>query len=450
MSRIPLQLVKSLWFTRGWTLQELLAPAKEIFFAKDWTPLGDRAHMANRISDVTRIHIGALKDRSTIWNYSIAQRMSWAANRRTTRVEDIAYCLLGIFDIHMFMLYGEGTRAFRRLQEELIRISDDQSILAWEQFVPGPRNLLSDVLAPSPAHFHCCGSVARAKRFAGATGAPYSFTNFGVAIRLPIIPTKRNGLVLAGLNCARHLYMPGRNIASATDSGSRQFYTWIPLRHIEEQKFDRAHLPGSLIYLEQSCPLAINATPTDLFICATQSSFEIKLDIFGELKLIGSKSSARPSGFLVIIGAGEFDPQIQMYEEAYTLNNMVMFTMRGKSRLNISHEVIHHAGTTVVLSAFWGVNDEVESILSTAILDPGAGIARRILNDPAWKTASNSLHGNQSNTSADVDMLHSCLRRLQKHDNDTAPLIHIEKNVLVDSHDDPVIVSHINFKAIKT
>ncbi|RYP51590.1 hypothetical protein DL768_003097 [Monosporascus sp. mg162] len=83
---------KSRWFTRGWTLQELLAPSREVFFAKDWTALGDRNQLARSISDITRIHISALRDRSTIWQYSVAQRMSWAADRQTTRQEDVAYC----------------------------------------------------------------------------------------------------------------------------------------------------------------------------------------------------------------------------------------------------------------------------------------------------------------------------------------------------------------------
>ncbi|RYP37989.1 hypothetical protein DL767_002717 [Monosporascus sp. MG133] len=122
---------KSRWFTRGWTLQELLAPSREVFFAKDWTALGDRNQLSRSISDITGIHIGALRDRSTIWQYSVAQRMSWAADRETTRPEDVAYCLLGIFNIHMPMLYGEGIDAFQRLQRAIIKITDDQSILAW-------------------------------------------------------------------------------------------------------------------------------------------------------------------------------------------------------------------------------------------------------------------------------------------------------------------------------
>lgn len=121
---------KSRWYTRGWTLQELLAPNTVIFFDQNWVGIGDKTMLASQISDITKIHKGALMDRSTIHNYSIAQRMSWAADRETTRTEDIAYCLLGIFDINMPLLYGEGPKAFARLQQQIINVSPDQSILA--------------------------------------------------------------------------------------------------------------------------------------------------------------------------------------------------------------------------------------------------------------------------------------------------------------------------------
>ncbi|TGJ78993.1 hypothetical protein E0Z10_g9771 [Xylaria hypoxylon] len=127
----PNSFATSRWFTRGWTLQELLAPDKVIFFDRNWGVLGDRKDLADTICNVTRIHIGALHDQNTVSQYSIAQRMSWAADRRTSRQEDTAYCLLGIFNINMPLLYGEGQRAFLRFQQEIIKVSDDQSLFAW-------------------------------------------------------------------------------------------------------------------------------------------------------------------------------------------------------------------------------------------------------------------------------------------------------------------------------
>jgi len=75
--------------------------------------------------------------------------MSWAARRQTTRTEDLAYCLLGLFDIHMPAVYGKGGDAFLRLQQEIIRTSGDESILVWDK--PGLRN--SGVLAAQPSNF---------------------------------------------------------------------------------------------------------------------------------------------------------------------------------------------------------------------------------------------------------------------------------------------------------
>jgi hypothetical protein len=121
---------QSRWFTRGWTLQELLAPSRIQFFNQYWEPIGTKTDLTDGISDITNIDLYALKG-GDLKRLSIARRMSWASNRQTTRVEDTAYCLLGIFDINMPLLYGEGSKAFIRLQEEIMKVSDDQSLFAW-------------------------------------------------------------------------------------------------------------------------------------------------------------------------------------------------------------------------------------------------------------------------------------------------------------------------------
>ncbi|KIN08755.1 hypothetical protein OIDMADRAFT_69002, partial [Oidiodendron maius Zn] len=121
----------SRWFSRGWTLQELLAPAKLQFFDKSWNSIGMKEDHMNVISVITNIDLFALNG-GDLRRLSIARRMSWAANRQTTRIEDMAYCLLGIFGINMPLLYGEGAKAFIRLQEEILKISNDQSLFAWK------------------------------------------------------------------------------------------------------------------------------------------------------------------------------------------------------------------------------------------------------------------------------------------------------------------------------
>ncbi|GAW13229.1 hypothetical protein ANO14919_026090 [Xylariales sp. No.14919] len=119
------------WWTRGWTLQELLAPGILAFYDAGWTAVGTKQSLTREISDITGIGQEILLRPSQIFLCSVSQRMSWAAFRETTRIEDKAYCLLGIFGIHMPLLYGEGLMAFRRLQEEIIKRSADLTIFFW-------------------------------------------------------------------------------------------------------------------------------------------------------------------------------------------------------------------------------------------------------------------------------------------------------------------------------
>jgi hypothetical protein len=113
---------KSRWFTRGWTLQELIAPASVEFFSLEGKRLGDKKSLERQIHEITGIAIQALRG-SPLSDFSIAERMGWAAKRKTTKKEDEAYCLLGIFGIHLPLIYGEGQNAFTRLEEEISKSS---------------------------------------------------------------------------------------------------------------------------------------------------------------------------------------------------------------------------------------------------------------------------------------------------------------------------------------
>ncbi|KAM3417356.1 hypothetical protein BST61_g5606 [Cercospora zeina] len=116
------------WWTRGWTLQELLAPIHAVFYTLDWQYIGARDEMVDKISPITGIQPQYLVDssREVVWTASIANRMSWASKRRTGRSEDMAYSLLGLFSVNMPLLYGEGgQRAFLRLQEEIMKSTDE-------------------------------------------------------------------------------------------------------------------------------------------------------------------------------------------------------------------------------------------------------------------------------------------------------------------------------------
>jgi hypothetical protein len=114
---------ESRWFTRGWTLQELIAPPSVKFFSLEGKRLGDKKSLERQVHEVTGLAVQALQG-SALFEFSIAERMSWAGKRETKREEDKAYSLLGIFDVHMPLIYGEGMKnAFRRLRKEIDKCS---------------------------------------------------------------------------------------------------------------------------------------------------------------------------------------------------------------------------------------------------------------------------------------------------------------------------------------
>ena len=188
---------KSRWFTRGWTLQELLAPLSLVFFDQNWVEIGTKSSLQEVVSEVTGISSQVLLINHE-GDISVAQRMFWASKRQTTRVEDEAYCLIGIFGVNMPMLYGEGEKAFIRLQLEILKLSDDHTIFAWTG--NDGNEIERGLLARSPKEFANCGNVCQ---FGSETGkSPYSMTNKGLHIELPLIPHSGD-LFLAVLNCQR-------------------------------------------------------------------------------------------------------------------------------------------------------------------------------------------------------------------------------------------------------
>lgn len=172
---------KSRWFTRGWTLQELVAPSDVVFYDSDWAEIGTKTDLAEIISNVTGVGVTVLLKgkMNNFDDYSVAKRMSWASSRRTTRIEDEAYCLMGLFGVNMPLLYGENQKAFFRLQEEIMKRSDDHSLFAWKASELAKTGLL----ASSPRDFSTSGEV---DRIPIKDGNPYSITNKGVQITLPL------------------------------------------------------------------------------------------------------------------------------------------------------------------------------------------------------------------------------------------------------------------------
>lgn len=118
------QLKESRWFTRGWTLQELIAPTSVEFFSKEQQRLGDKRSFEKTLNEITGVAIEALRGRP-ISDFSISERMSWAEKRETICAEDVAYCLLSIFGIHIPLIYGEGQeKAMSRLRKEVKESSE--------------------------------------------------------------------------------------------------------------------------------------------------------------------------------------------------------------------------------------------------------------------------------------------------------------------------------------
>ncbi|KAM5546170.1 hypothetical protein V8D89_000296 [Ganoderma adspersum] len=140
----------SRWFGRGWTLQELIAPGWVEFLSEDWAPIGSKQSLVELVESVANIHYKALLQLEPLEAFSVAQRLSWAAKRQTTRKEDRAYSLLGIFNIHMPTLYGEGDNAFRRLQEQIMQHIPDQSLFAWQDVYLGSQLSQNPNLADTP------------------------------------------------------------------------------------------------------------------------------------------------------------------------------------------------------------------------------------------------------------------------------------------------------------
>ena len=117
----------SRWFTRGWTLQELIAPAIVEFFSKERTLLGDKKSLEKLIQEISQIPIQALQG-NPFSDFSIAERKGWAAQRQTTEEEDLVYCLLGLCEVSMPPIYGEGkAAALKRLQMTVREFSNDSS-----------------------------------------------------------------------------------------------------------------------------------------------------------------------------------------------------------------------------------------------------------------------------------------------------------------------------------
>lgn len=174
---------QSEWFTRGWTLQELIAPRNILFYDRDWHSIGARVDLLDVLGRVTGIQKAVLSHTRDPRSYSVACRMSWAAGRETTRVEDRAYSLFGLFDVNLEMTYGEREKAFLRLQERIIQNSADQSIFTWSLDTSNHPEGYSGMFAPLPNSFAGCRDVITTTE-----REHFTITNIGLSIELLTVP----------------------------------------------------------------------------------------------------------------------------------------------------------------------------------------------------------------------------------------------------------------------
>lgn len=200
------QLRRSMWFTRGWTLQELIAPHLVIFVDSAWRMFGSRMTLNDLVSNITGI---AHPNNIVIQRESIATKMSWAGRRTCTRSEDMAYSLMGLFEVNMPLLYGEGgPRAFRRLQLEILQKSDDETIFAWSSNSASDLHGFSSPLAASPSCFIHSSNIHPFKSIIPRPS--YAVTNTGLLIKTVLLQgcdppgnEETNRLYFLPLHCHR-------------------------------------------------------------------------------------------------------------------------------------------------------------------------------------------------------------------------------------------------------
>jgi hypothetical protein len=200
------------WFTRGWTLQELIAPPTVEFFDGNWIYFGNRNELADLLTSLTRIDKRIFEGPGTthqerdivsiLSKMSIAKKMSWAQNRQTAKTEDIAYSLLGIFGVNMAMTYGEEHMAFIRLQKEILAQYNDLSIFAWTANPTGNNGKVPEfrgILAHSPAEFANAGSFEPSRN--AIANPDFTLTNNGLKISAQVRNIPNSKYLFLSLNC---------------------------------------------------------------------------------------------------------------------------------------------------------------------------------------------------------------------------------------------------------
>lgn len=279
----------------------------------------------------------------------------------------------------MPMLYGQGHKAFRKLQEEIISVSDDHSILAWDnvQSTPGP----SAGIACSPAAFRACGDIERCENFEQSS---YSITNLGISIHLQLMKTTIPGIELAGLNCCRAL-QPRPSQKPITNHKKRKEYRiWIPVL-ITGNRYDnrwlRAHAPFSRTSLEAQFELVGESSSRDIFISTDWKSNPASAGL--ETQIASSRLFPESSGFFVSIGFGDMD-HIQAYRDVYNVRSFMAKTLRQRRPCDISHLLVSSGLFSVILSAVWGPDGSLVTSRHSAIQAKASDFLIKTQSDSRW------------------------------------------------------------------
>ncbi|KAL7925178.1 ankyrin repeat-containing domain protein [Trichoderma austrokoningii] len=236
---------ESEWFTRGWTLQELLAPSDIHFVDDTWQCIGTKTTRQQDISDCTGIPVNILCGDDDLDTASVAQRMSWASKRKTQRLEDRAYCLMGIFGIYMPLIYGEGEQAFLRLQEEIMKISHDDSLFAWKS-----SDSRGGLLATSPEAFEDSGDIIQFNLF-NDHNAAFTINSRGIHLKAHFMGIGPQRLGLAILHCKRKSEDKSVAIYARDLSGTMETFERVMSEKLEY--FDRSRFRPSQYPMRTMC-----------------------------------------------------------------------------------------------------------------------------------------------------------------------------------------------------
>ena len=220
-------------------MQELTAPCCVEFFSMGWKVIGVKSpniyhsRFCRLITKITGVDFGILNGSANLGDISVARRMNWASSHKTTRLEDRAYSLLGIFDFNMPMTYDESMKSFRRLQEEIMKSSTDEQLFVWKTRFEDTLKV-SGLLAQSPDDFWSSSKVVRGQL---TRKEPYSMSNRGVGIHLQLLKKREwNGACFAILNA--------QLLTSRNDRKGQLIRITLEIVNDDEQLFIRVVFAG--------------------------------------------------------------------------------------------------------------------------------------------------------------------------------------------------------------